>query len=266
MLKKRLIPKLLLTKKKIGNDEIDILVTTRNYNSRTSIGDPLSQAKIYEANLADELIILGIDSIPLDENAELIHLIKRMSEQIFMPLCVGGGVSNLSHFENLLNAGADKISINSVLIERPEFAKEAAKNFGSQCVMASVDYKLVDKIPFIYDHKRKQLTDIELFNYAPMLVDIGVGEMHICNVDNDGTSIGIDIITGSIMNNELNIPLILSGGIGTAQDFVECFVQTNCSAIGAGTYFSSQDQNPMQARSHICNAKIPIRMGRKFSN
>lgn len=266
MLKKRLIPKLLLTKRKIGNDEIDILVTTRNYDSRTSIGDPLSQAKIYEANLADELIILGIDSIPLDENSELIHLIKRMSEQIFMPLCVGGGVSNLSHFEDLLNAGADKISINSILLERPEFVKEAAMNFGSQCVVASIDYKLVDKIPFVYDHKNKKLTDKELIKFSSMLVDIGVGEMHICNVDNDGTSIGIDTFTGSVINNELDVPLILSGGIGNAQDFVECFVQTNCSAIGAGTYFSSQDQNPMQARSHICNAKIPIRMGRKSSN
>lgn len=262
MLKKRLIPKLLLTKKKIGNEEINILVTTKNYDTRMSIGDPLSQAKIYEANLADELIILGIDSLPLDKNLDFINLIKKMSEQIFMPLCVGGGVSSLTHFENLLNVGADKVSINSILLEKPEFAGEAAKNFGSQCVVASIDYKLVDEKPYVYNHKTKQLTEIDLFNFISMLVDIGVGEMHICNVENDGASIGVDIITAAIVNKQIDIPLIVSGGIGTAQDFVECFIQTNCSAVGAGTYFSSQDQNPMQTRSHISNAKIPIRMGR----
>ncbi len=260
MLKKRLIPKLLITKKEIGGEEIDVLVITRNFSSRKSIGDPLSQAKIYEANLADELIILAIDSIPLDENRNLLNLIKKMSEQIFMPLCVGGGVSSLHHFEDLLNSGADKVSINSILLEKPQFAKNAAKNFGSQCVVASIDYKFINGQPLVFNNLEKKVTSFNLFEYIELLVNNNVGEIHICNIDNDGTAIGVDVPTAALINKTLDIPLIVSGGIGTAQDFVECFVQTDCSGISSGTYFSSQDQTPMQARSHISNANIAIRM------
>lgn len=263
MLKKRIIPKLLLTKKVIGKEEVNILVTTKSFESRVSIGDPLSQAKIYEANLADELLILAIDTIPLDQNKNLLFLIEKMSEQIFMPLCVGGGVSTLNHFEDLLNVGADKISVNSILLENPEFVKQAADNFGSQCVVASIDYKSIDGKPFVFNHREKKLTSLGLLEFALLLVDYGVGEMHICNVENDGASIGLDLPTAALINKNLDIPIIVSGGIGNAQDFVEGFTQTDCSAIAAGTYFASQDQTPMQARSHISNANIPIRMGRK---
>jgi imidazole glycerol-phosphate synthase subunit HisF len=262
MLKKRLIPKLLLTKRNIGGIDMDILVTTKNYESRISIGDPLSQAKIYEANLADELLILAIDSIPLDENPALLTLIERMSEQLFMPLCVGGGVSTLKHFEELLNAGADKISVNSILLDNPGFVKKASQDFGSQCVVASIDYRVMDGKNLVFNHRKKIVTELDLFEFTSLLVDYGVGELHICNIDKDGSSIGIDLDIAAAINNSIDIPIIVSGGIGTAQDFVEGFTQTDCSAIAAGTYFTSQDQNPMQARSHISNANIPIRMGR----
>jgi imidazole glycerol-phosphate synthase subunit HisF len=261
MLKKRLIPKLLLTKRNISGIDMDILVTTKNYESRISIGDPLSQAKIYEANLADELLILAIDSIPLDENSTLLALIEKMSEELFMPLCVGGGVSTLKHFEELLNAGADKISVNSILMENPQFVKQASRDFGSQCVVASLDYRVIDNKTLVFNHREKTLTNLDLFEFTALLVDYGIGELHICNIDKDGASIGIDLDTARTINNSIDIPIIVSGGIGTAQDFVEGFIQTDCSAIAAGTYFTSQDQNPIQARSHISNAKIPIRMG-----
>ncbi len=261
MLKKRLIPKLLLTKKMIGSEEIDILVTTINYKKRISIGDPLSQAKIYEANLADELIITAIDCKSLGDNDSIFQLLKRMSEEIFMPICVGGGVRRLQDIENLLKAGADKVSINSKLLNDKNFATDASKCFGSQCVVASIDYGVKDSNCYVFDHNHSRLTSTCLFEFIKEITDSGVGEIHLCNIDKDGTSLGLDVKTSKKINDNLDIPLIISGGVGTAQDFIEGFNFADVSAIASGTYFCSKDQNPMQARSHIANAKIPIRMG-----
>ena len=115
MLKKRLIPKLLIDTKKMGEEEIAILVTTKGYEKKIAVGDPISQAKIYEANFADELILTDISRKCLNENEIFISLLDRLSQEIFMPICVGGGVSKLEHFERLLHAGCDKVSINSSL-------------------------------------------------------------------------------------------------------------------------------------------------------
>ena len=120
---------------------------------------------------------------------------------------------------------------------------------------------MIDNKTLVFNHREKTLTNLDLFEFTALLVDYGIGELHICNIDKDGASIGIDLDTARTINNSIDIPIIVSGGIGTAQDFVEGFIQTDCSAIAAGTYFTSQDQNPIQARSHISNAKIPIRMG-----
>ena len=137
----------------------------------------------------------------------------------------------------------------------------SSKCFGSQCIVASLDYGIKNSNSYVYDHNQSKLTSICLYDFTREIINSGAGEIHLCSIDKDGTSLGLDVKTAKKINDDLDIPLIISGGVGTAQDFVEGFNFTDASAIASGTYFCSKDQNPMQARSQIANAKIPIRNG-----
>lgn len=260
MLKKRVIPKLLVTEKSIGDEKFHILVTTKEFSKKISIGDPVSQAKIYEANFADELLVLCIDNKPLKENPGFVSLVKKLSKNVFMPLCIGGGVKNVDDFDLLLAAGSDKVSINSLLMKDQSIVKEASKNFGSQCVVASVDFIKVDNKYKVFDRNTLSISEFELIDFCKNLQDIGVGEIHICDMGRDGSSFGLDIKAFSKLADNLEIPLIISGGIGMAQDIVEGFISCKVDAIAIGTYFCLRDQNPMQTRAHVKNAGIPIRI------
>jgi imidazole glycerol-phosphate synthase subunit HisF len=260
MLKKRLIPKLLIDSKKMGEEEIAILVTTKGYKKRIAVGDPVSQAKIYEANFADELILTDISGKNIDENALFIGLLDKLSQEIFMPICVGGGVSKLEHCEKLLHAGCDKVSINSSLLNDIGFVKNASKNFGAQCVVGSVDFCMVNDNPVIFNWKLGAPTEIHLSDFCNMLQDHGVGELHLCDIQRDGFGIGLNYKVFCQISKILEIPLIISGGVGTADDFVEGFQLGGADAVAAGTYFCLRDQSPIQARSHVKTAGIPIRI------
>lgn len=260
MLKKRLIPKLLIDTKKMGEEEIAILVTTKGYEKKIAVGDPISQAKIYEANFADELILTDISRKCLDENEIFISLLDRLSQEIFMPICVGGGVSKLEHFERLLHAGCDKVSINSSLLDDVNFVKNASKNFGAQCVVGSIDFCMVENNPVIFNWKLGTPTEINLNDFCSKMQDCGIGELHLCDVQRDGFGNGLNHKACRKISETLEIPLIISGGVGTADDFVEGFLLGGADAVAAGTYFCLRDQTPIQARSHVKTAGIPIRI------
>jgi len=260
MLKKRLIPKLLIDTKKMEEEEIAILVTTKGYEKKIAVGDPISQAKIYEANYADELIFLDISSKNLDENELFIKMLDKLSQEIFMPICVGGGVSKLDHFEKLLHAGCDKVSVNSALLNNIGFIENASKSFGAQCVVGSVDFCNVNDNPVIFNWKLRAPTEINLNDFCKKLQDSGVGELHLCDVQRDGFGIGLNYKACREISETLDIPIIISGGVGTADDFIEGFQLGGADAVAAGTYFCLRDQNPIQARSHIKTAGIPIRI------
>ena len=260
MLKKRLIPKLLIETKKIGEEQIPILVTTKGYQKKIAVGDPVSQAKIYEANFADELIFTDISGKNLDENDIFLTLLDKLSQEIFMPICVGGGVSKLEHFEQLLHAGCDKVSINSSLLDDLGFVTNASKNFGAQCVVGSVDFCTVNNNPVIYNWKLGAPTEIHLNDFCKKLEDSGAGELHLCDVQRDGFGNGLNYKVCSEISETLEIPIIISGGVGTADDFVEGFQLGGADAVAAGTYFCLRDQSPIQARSHVKTAGIPIRI------
>jgi len=159
MLKRRLIPKLLI--KNFNNKKNKknlVFCTSENFKKFRIVGDPVSQAKIYESQKADELIILFCDKKINIKHLENLKLIKKFSSQIFMPLTIGGGVKSISDFEFLLENGADKVSINSIIFERPKIINEAAKKFGSQCVVVSIDFIEEKKKVFIYNNKKKKLS------------------------------------------------------------------------------------------------------------
>ena len=257
MLKKRLIPKLLLRFK--GENKTPILVTSYKYLHHKTIGNPISQAKIYEAQSADELVMLNIDSLDLQHNTFVLDYLKKFSENIFMPLTFGGGVKSLNSFHLLLNSGADKISINTNAILNPNLVTEAAKNFGSQCVVISIDFKKVDKNYEVFKNKGKEKTGLKLIDWAKKVEDLGAGEIILTDVDCDGTGLGLNIEVAELISNSVKIPVIISGGCGLAKHFIDCFKKTKIEGVAAGNFFLNKDQNIFQTRSQILNNGILLR-------
>lgn len=261
MVKKRLIPKLLLKKiVSFQNQEKYLLVNTNKYSGFKIIGDPVSQAKIYQAQAADELILLDI-SPNFNERTEFIEIIRKVSEEIFMPITVGGGVESLKDFKLFLDNGADKVSINSHALNNPEILKEASESYGRQCVISSIDVKKENNGEyFVWKDGGKTKTNFHPVEWAGLVQEHGAGEILLSSINCDGMKKGMDLAIIKQVVEAVNIPVIASGGCGQAQHITECFLQTGVPAVAAGTFFSLRDQNPIQARSHVKNAGIEIRI------
>ena len=260
MLKKRLIPKLLIKHRTLGAMVRPVLVTTRGYRDVREVGDPVSQAKIYEANFADELIVLNIDGTPLAGDETMLGLIQRLAEETFMPLAVGGGVRSSDDFGMLLARGADKVTINRAAVETPALITEAAQRYGAQCVVVSIDYRDVGGRPEVFIDHAAAPTGLEVLDFARRCHALGAGEILLTNADRDGGGAGIDLEVLRTVADALPIPVIASGGCGLASHFSEALGEGRAEGVAAGTFFCFRDQSPMQARAHIRNAGIPIRM------
>ena len=260
-LKKRLIPKLLIRYRKIGSLLRPVLVTTRQYSDVYDMGDAVSQAKIYEAQLADELIVLNINETPIANDTAMLMMVQQLASETFMPLAVGGGVRTLSDFSYLLEHGADKVCINSAAIVNPSLISEAANQFGSQCVVVSIDFhKDSQGNNVVFSKHIKQSMPLDVVEWAVRAVDGGAGELLLTDVDRDGTGCGLNCALGRTVADLVPVPVILSGGCGLAEHFVDGFQYGGAEAVAAGTFFSFRDQNPMQTRAHIRNAGVQIRM------
>lgn len=261
MAKKRIIPKLQLMPSKLNSGMMS-LVTTVGFSKIIEIGSPVSQAKIYEAQAADELIFIDLSpSKGLGSKDLLIDILREAAEEIFLPLTIGGGVSTVDDFRLLLQNGADKISINTAALENPKLIQEASKLFGSQCVVVSIDYKLDEfGTPLVYSESGTKSHDLHPLEWAKMAQELGAGEILLTSIDHDGKSNGLELQISKQICENVSIPVIISGGCGRAIDFVEGFKEAKADAISAGTFFCFQDQNPMQTRGHIKNAGIDIRI------
>lgn len=259
MLKKRLIPKLLMKTSRFGKGRM-VLVTTVQFREVIEIGDPVSQAKIYEAQAADELIFLDLDA-SRENRATNTEVIEKAAEVIFMPITVGGGVKTVDDFRRLLLSGADKVSINTAAVANPGLIDESAAIFGAQCVVLSIDYRReADGRSQVYTCGGQVATGLDPVAWAVEGEKRGAGEILINSIDRDGTRTGLDIAMIRDIAGRVSIPVIASGGCGAAAHFVEGFVEGQADAISAGTYFCFKDENPMQIRSRIKNARIPIRI------
>jgi len=261
-LKKRLVPKLLIRHRNVGPQVRPVLVTTRGYQEVLDVGDAVSQAKIYEAQLADELAVLNIDGTPIGNDEMLLSLIERLATETFMPLAVGGGVRSVADFAQLLERGADKVCVNSLALSNPEIIRQAAERFGAQCVVVSIDFRTdsAGQARVFANHARED-TGHDVVAWARQMADSGAGEILLTDADRDGGGEGLNCDVAKAVSDALTIPVILSGGCGRAEHFVEGFKRGGAEAVAAGTYFCFRDQNPMQTRAHIRNAGIPIRMG-----
>jgi len=261
MLKRRLIPKLQLKAVQLGGRERMVLVTTVKFDRVIEIGDAISQAKIYEAQAADELIFVNLDSTAHDERGAMIAIVRQAAEQIFMPITVGGGVQSVADFRLMLQNGADKVSINTAAVHQPGLIEEASRIFGAQCVVVSIDYRrTADGRAKVFTHGGREATTLDAVAWAIEAEKRGAGEILLTSIDQDGTHGGLDIETTHQVTAAVNIPVITSGGCGLASHFAAGFIEGGADAVSAGTFFCFKDQNPMQTRAHIRNAGIPIRL------
>lgn len=260
MAKRRLIPKLQMKLSQSGKPGRMALVTTIGFERTIEVGDPVSQAKIYQAQAADELIFLDLDAYHHNRGI-LVDVIRSAAEQIFIPFTVGGGVKSVEDFRLLLSNGADKISINTSAVEDPQLITAASEMYGSQCVVISIDYKKgPDGANAVWIRGGKEKTDLDPIEWAIECERRGAGEILITSIDRDGSRKGLDNEVTAAIVDQVTIPVISSGGCGLASHFIEGFNAGKADAVSAGTFFCFQDQNPMQTRAHIKNAGIPIRL------
>lgn len=256
MLKKRLIPKLLI---KFNKNNNPVLVNSFQYNKFKLIGNPVSQAKIFEAQHADQLILLNIDKQIDENNNTIINLLNEFSKKIFMPLTFGGGIRKINIIELLLKSGADKICINSIAIKNDKFVSEASKIFGKQCIVVSIDFKFNGKFYEVYENGGKNPTGLDVIEWSKKIQELGAGEIILSDINLDGTGEGLNLDVSKTVSNNLEIPVIISSGCGKAEHFINGFKNTNVQGIAAGNFFSNKDQNIYQTRSQLINNNIPLR-------
>jgi len=251
MLKKRIIPKFLVKDHRL-------VKAVRFRDDFREAGNPVTTAKVYDAYGVDELIFLDIQATP-EQRCAVTHIIERVSEEVFMPFTVGGGVRSLDDVNRLLQAGADKVCINTAAIERPEFIEEAASRFGDQCITVAIDYREVERgIHRVYSHCGSQGTDLEPLGWALQMQECHCGEILMCSMDRDGTMAGYDLEMVERAAGVLDVPLIASSGAGSLQDCREAF-EAGASAITISSMFLFTDHSPIKVRSFLSTNGVDVR-------
>ena len=250
MLKKRIIPCL----------DIDKGRTVKGINFRVlkDIGDPIELAKYYVTHGADELVFLDI-SATLENRTTLLNLVKQIAEKIDIPFTVGGGISSVHQVEDLLSAGADKISINSAAIKNPNLINEIAKSFGSQFVVVAVDTKSINDRATVFSHGGRIQTDLNTSSWCHEVAQRGAGEILLTSIDADGTRKGFDINIIQKVTNQLDIPVIASGGAGNKEHFSTLFHSTESTGALAASIFHNQQLSIPLLKQFLNNQNIPIR-------
>ena len=251
MLKARIIPCL--------DVEGGRVVKGVNFVDLIDAGDPVEQARVYDAAGADELCFLDITAS--HEQRETIYdVVARTAEQCFMPLTVGGGVRTLEDIRKLLLAGADKVSINTAAVHNPEFVREAAEKFGNQCIVVSVDAKSVGPDRFeIFTHGGRKPTGIDAVEWSKRMVDYGSGEILLTSMDRDGTKIGFNLPLTRTIADAVTVPVVASGGVGTLDHLVEGIVEGHASAVLAASIFHFGTYTIAEAKAHMREAGVPVR-------
>ena len=207
-----------------------------NFINLRDAGDPVEQARLYDEQGADELIFLDI-SATHEGGKTTLELVSRVAEAVFMPLTVGGGIREVDDMRNLLLAGADKVSVNSAAVKRPELLSEGASRFGAQCIVLAIDARRKDSSWEVYVSGGRTPTGIDAVEWAVRGVELGAGEILLTSMDADGTLAGYDIELTSIISNMVSVPVIASGGAGTTSHFAEVLTKGHADAALAASLF-----------------------------
>lgn len=230
-----------------------------NFVDLVDAGDPVEQARFYDQAGADELCFLDITASS-DQRETIYDVVRRTATQCFMPVTVGGGVRSVEDIRKLLLAGTDKVSINTAAIHRPEFVREAAEKFGSQCIVVAVDAKAVAPDRWeVFTHGGRNATGLDAVAWAQRMASLGAGEILLTSMDRDGTKTGFDLALTRAVADAVPVPVIASGGVGTLDHLVDGIVKGGASAVLAASIFHFGTFTVQQAKAHMAAAGIPMR-------
>jgi imidazole glycerol-phosphate synthase subunit HisF len=222
-------------------------------------GDPVEAARAYDADGADELCFLDITASH-EERKILLDVLTRTAEQVFMPLTVGGGIRTIEDIRDLLKAGADKVSINTAAVQRPQFVKEAAERFGTQCIVVAIDAKRAGDSWEVFTHGGRNPTGIDVLNWARTMASYGAGEILLTSMDCDGLKTGYDLALTRAVSEAVSLPVIASGGAGNLQHLYEGFTEGKADAVLAASIFHYREYTIGQAKQYLQARGILMRV------
>ena len=254
MLAKRIIPCLDVTAGRV--------VKGINFLELREAGDTVEVAKRYDEQGADELTFLDITASS-DNRGLLLHIIEEVAAQVFIPLTVGGGVREVEDVRRLLNAGADKVSINTTAVLNPKMVQDAAARFGSQCIVVAIDAKEVENQPFeweVFTHGGRKATGLDAVKWAEHMVSLGAGELLITSMDRDGTKIGFNNPLNRAISNAVDVPIIASGGAGSLQHLVDGIKLGGADAVLAASIFHYGEYTIQEAKEFMQKNGIEMRL------
>ncbi len=221
-------------------------------------GDPVEAARAYDAEGADELCFLDILASH-EERKIFIDVVSRTAEQVFMPLTVGGGVRTLDDIRDLLRAGADKVSINTAAVQKPEFVKEAAERFGTQCIVVAIDAKRSGESWGVFTHGGRKSAGLDAIDWARKMAAFGAGEILLTSMDRDGTKEGYDLALTAAISDAVEIPVIASGGAGTLEHLYEGFSKGRADAVLAASIFHYRQHTIREAKDYLRARGVAVR-------
>lgn len=227
-------------------------------------GDPVEVARRYDREGADEITFLDITATH-DNRDTMVHVVEQVASQVFIPLTVGGGIRTLDDIRRMLNAGADKVGINSAAVFNPEFVREAAQRFGSQCIVVAIDAKKVSQPNEgdrweIFTHGGRKATGIEAIGWAKKMVEFGAGEILLTSMDRDGTREGFDLALTRAISEAVSVPVIASGGVGNLKHLADGVLQGKADAVLAASIFHFAEYTIQEAKEHMASHGIEMRL------
>lgn len=229
-----------------------------NFVNLQEVGDPPEMASAYEAQGADEIVFLDI-SASAEGRKTLMHVVERTAERLFVPLTVGGGIRSKEDMRTALNAGADKVSVNTIAVQRPQVISECAEDFGRQCVVVAIDAKREGPSWKVYTHGGRRRTELDAIEWAAMAQDLGAGEILLTSMDADGTKDGYDLPLTQRVADEVDIPVIASGGCGNAQHIYDVLSSTGAEAALAASIFHYGELTVKQVKDYLRERGVPVR-------
>ena len=225
-------------------------------------GDPVEVARRYDREGADELTFLDITASAHDRDT-MVHVVEQVAGEVFIPLTVGGGIRSLEDIRRMLNAGADKVSINTAAVFNPEFVRDAAERFGCQCIVVAIDAKQVAADPprwEIFTHGGRKPTGIDAIEWAKKMVEYGAGEILLTSMDRDGTKSGFDLPLTRAMSEAVSVPVIASGGVGNLQHLADGIIEGKADAVLAASIFHFAEFSILEAKQYMAAQGIEVRL------